>query len=103
MACSVLIDVEINQTDILPCRLIKWIQKKAPKLRLRYGKLLWFPRVITHLDFLINQVSRLSIVGRKRTGDSQSTGIVIVVDDVREIAHIDRVGLSSRVNMYFTD
>ena len=54
MARLVAIDVEINGTGILPSRLIIWIQKKAPKLRRRDGILLRFPRVIKHLDFLID-------------------------------------------------
>lgn len=53
-ASSDLIDVEIDGTEVLPESLVIWIQKKAPKLLLRDGKLLRLPGVITHLEFLID-------------------------------------------------
>jgi hypothetical protein len=49
-----LIDVKTDGTDFLPEKLTARIQKKAPKLRRENGILLRFPRVIAHLDFLVD-------------------------------------------------
>jgi hypothetical protein len=88
VARSDFIEVKINGT-VLRSRLIKWIQKKAPNLLWEDGILLRFSRIVAHLDFLIDQLSRSRIASRKRAGDSQYSRIVLVIDFVREIADRD--------------
>jgi hypothetical protein len=102
IACSDLIDVEINGT-IIPKGLVIWIHKEAHKLRLRDRKFLRFPRVITHLDFLIDEILWGTIVSRKRAGNRHPAGIILIIDVVREIADIDGVGILRRFHIHSID
>jgi len=104
MACSDFVDVQINRADFASDRFVKRIQQKAPERCLGHGMLLRFLRVVSHLDALVDESARRSIAGSSRSGDLQATGIVLIVDGVREIAHIDGVGGSSpSVHNYCAD
>lgn len=100
MARSDFVDVQIDRADFGSDRFVKRIQQKAPERCLGHGMLLRFLRVVSHLDALVDECARRSIAGSSRSGDLQATGVILIVDGVREITHIDGVGSSPPAHNY---